>query len=56
MLAELQVAYLGVEVPDTAALGGFLTDVVGLVPGDDPGTWRFGAARGRRSRTSCPRR
>src|SRR5205814_825192 len=40
MLAELQVAYLGVEVPDTAALGGFLTDVVGLVPGDDPDTWR----------------
>jgi 2,3-dihydroxybiphenyl 1,2-dioxygenase len=40
MLAELQVAYLGVEVPDTAALGAFLADVVGLVPGDDPNTWR----------------
>jgi 2,3-dihydroxybiphenyl 1,2-dioxygenase len=40
MLGDLQVAYLGVEVPDTTALGAFLTDVVGLVPGDDPNTWR----------------
>jgi biphenyl-2,3-diol 1,2-dioxygenase len=40
MLADLQLAYLGVEVPDTNALGTFLTDVVGLVPGDDPNTWR----------------
>jgi 2,3-dihydroxybiphenyl 1,2-dioxygenase len=40
MLGDLQLAYLGVEVPDTAALGGFLADVVGLVPGDDRGTWR----------------
>src|SRR5882757_3294439 len=40
MLADLQVAYLGVEVPDTTALGAFLTDVVGLVPGDAPNTWR----------------
>jgi 2,3-dihydroxybiphenyl 1,2-dioxygenase len=40
MLADLQVAYLGVEVPDTNALGAFLTDVVGLVPGADPNTWR----------------
>src|SRR5437879_2965226 len=40
MLAELQVAYLGVEVPDTAAVGTFLMEVVGLVPGDDPNTWR----------------
>src|SRR5947209_87321 len=40
MRADLQFGYLGVEVPDTAALGGFLEDVVGLVPGDDPGTWR----------------
>lgn len=39
-LGDLQVAYLGVEVPDTVALGGFLADVVGMVPGDDPGTWR----------------
>jgi len=40
MLGDLQLAYLGVEVPDVRALGGFLTDVVGLVPGDDPATWR----------------
>lgn len=40
MLGDLQLGYLGVEVPDVAALGGFLADVVGLVPGDDPGTWR----------------
>jgi 2,3-dihydroxybiphenyl 1,2-dioxygenase len=38
--ADLQLGYLGVEVPDAAALGGFLEDVVGLAPGDDPGTWR----------------
>ena len=40
MLGDLQLAYLGVEVPDAAAFGDFLTDVVGLVPGDDPCTWR----------------
>jgi 2,3-dihydroxybiphenyl 1,2-dioxygenase len=40
VLGDLQLAYLGVEVPDAAAFGGFLADVVGLVPGDDPGTWR----------------
>jgi 2,3-dihydroxybiphenyl 1,2-dioxygenase len=40
MLGDLQVAYLGVEVPDVAAVSGFLADVVGLVPGDGPGTWR----------------
>lgn len=40
MLGDLQLGYLGVEVPDAAALGGFLEAVVGLVPGDDPGTWR----------------
>jgi 2,3-dihydroxybiphenyl 1,2-dioxygenase len=40
MLGDLQLAYLGVEVPDAAEFGGFLGDVVGLVPGDDPGTWR----------------
>jgi 2,3-dihydroxybiphenyl 1,2-dioxygenase len=39
-LGALQLAYLGVEVPDPAALGGFFGDVVGLVPGDRPGTWR----------------
>jgi hypothetical protein len=40
LLGDLQLAYLGVEVPDVAALAGFLTDVVGLVSGDDPATWR----------------
>jgi 2,3-dihydroxybiphenyl 1,2-dioxygenase len=40
MLGDLQLGYLGVEVPDTGAFGAFLADVVGLVPGDDPGTWR----------------
>jgi 2,3-dihydroxybiphenyl 1,2-dioxygenase len=40
MLGDLQVAYLGVEVPDVAAVSGFLADVVGLVPGDGPGAWR----------------
>ncbi|MEY2423233.1 MAG: hypothetical protein QOI95_3300 [Acidimicrobiaceae bacterium] len=40
MLGELQLGYLGVEVPDTAALDGFLENVIGLIPGDDPGTWR----------------
>lgn len=40
MLGDLQLAYLGVEVPNTVALGTFLADVIGLAPGDDPGTWR----------------
>ncbi|MEY2425668.1 MAG: hypothetical protein QOI61_1240, partial [Actinomycetota bacterium] len=40
MLGELQLGYLGVEVPDRAALGDFLSDVVGLTAGDDSGTWR----------------
>jgi 2,3-dihydroxybiphenyl 1,2-dioxygenase len=40
MLGDLQLGYLGVEVPDPGALGTFLADVVGMVPGDDPGTWR----------------
>ncbi len=44
MTAELEVAYLGVQVADPAAFGGFLRDVVGLVPGeptvDGAPTWR----------------
>ena len=40
MPGDLQLGYLGVEVPDPAVLSHFLADVVGLVPGDDPGTWR----------------
>jgi 2,3-dihydroxybiphenyl 1,2-dioxygenase len=39
MLGDLQLGYLGVEVPDVEVVGGFLEDVVGLMPGDDPGTW-----------------
>ncbi|MCU1455344.1 MAG: hypothetical protein JWN46_3490, partial [Acidimicrobiales bacterium] len=38
MLGDLQLGYLGVEVPDPAAFDDFLADVVGLVPGDDDGT------------------
>ena len=52
MLGDLQLGYLGVEVPDVAAFGAFLADVVGLVPGDDPNTLaqrRQGTA-GRRGR------
>jgi len=44
MTAELEVAYLGVEVTDPAAFGTFLGDIVGLVPGeptaDAATTWR----------------
>lgn len=39
-LGDLNLAYLGVEVPDVEALDGFLAEVVGLVPGEDPDTWR----------------
>ena len=34
MAAELEVAYLGVQVPDPTTFGAFLAEVVGLVPGD----------------------
>ena len=44
MTAELEVAYLGLQVADPTAFGTFLTDVVGLVPGDTTAdgaaTWR----------------
>jgi 2,3-dihydroxybiphenyl 1,2-dioxygenase len=44
MTAELEVAYLGIQVEDPNAFGSFLTDVVGLVPGeptaDGAKTWR----------------
>jgi 2,3-dihydroxybiphenyl 1,2-dioxygenase len=34
MTDPLQLAYVGVEVPDPAPLGAFLGDVIGLVPGE----------------------
>ena len=44
MAAELEVAYLGVQVADPTAFGAFLGEVVGLVPGDTTAdgasTWR----------------
>ena len=40
LLGDLELGYLGVEVPDPSALGGFLAGVVGLIPGDEPGAWR----------------
>lgn len=33
--SSLELAYLAVEVEDPVAFGGFLTDVVGLIPGND---------------------
>ena len=44
MKPELEVAYVGIEVPDPAVLTPFLADLVGLVPGENAGdailTWR----------------
>ena len=40
MLGDLQLGYLGIEVPDVAALSAFFANIVGLVPGDEPSTWR----------------
>ncbi|HEV7758806.1 MAG TPA: VOC family protein [Acidimicrobiales bacterium] len=41
---RIELGYVGLEVTDRAAFGGFLTDVVGLVPGapttDGDATWR----------------
>ena len=41
---DLQLAYLGIEVPEPASLSSFFGDVVGLVPGEPAGdgalTWR----------------
>jgi 2,3-dihydroxybiphenyl 1,2-dioxygenase len=41
---HLELGYIGLEVDDPEALGGFLTDVVGLVPGapttEGDATWR----------------
>ena len=44
MFGQLEIAYLGVEVPDPSSLDSFFTDIVGLVPGapgaDGTRTWR----------------
>ena len=44
MNSDLQLAYLGIEVPDPASLSNFLGDLVGLVPGEPAAdgaiTWR----------------
>lgn len=37
---EIEIAYVGIEVPDPSSLDGFFGDVIGLVPGDGPHTWR----------------
>jgi 2,3-dihydroxybiphenyl 1,2-dioxygenase len=45
MRHHMELAYLGLEIPDPASVASFFTDVIGLVPGEpsDPGgslTWR----------------
>jgi biphenyl-2,3-diol 1,2-dioxygenase len=37
---EIEAAYVGIEVPDPSTLDGFFGDVIGLVPGEAPHTWR----------------
>jgi hypothetical protein len=37
---EIELAYVGIDVPDPGTLDGFFRDVIGLMPGDDPYTWR----------------
>ena len=37
---HIELAYLGVEVSDAGALDRILRDVVGVVPGAGPGSWR----------------
>src|SRR5438309_1768740 len=44
MKTDLEVAYVGIEVPDPASLTPFFGDVIGLVPGEGAAggvtTWR----------------
>jgi biphenyl-2,3-diol 1,2-dioxygenase len=40
MKRDIELAYVGIEVPDPASLDAFFGDVIGLVPGDRPHTWR----------------
>ena len=37
---EIEIAYVGIEVPDPSSLDGFFGEVIGLVPGDVANTWR----------------
>jgi 2,3-dihydroxybiphenyl 1,2-dioxygenase len=37
---EIELAYVGIEVPEPASLDAFFGDVIGLVPGDGAHTWR----------------
>jgi hypothetical protein len=61
MRQEIELAYVGVEVPDPASLSSFFGDVIGLVPGeparDGADTWRNdGAAIGSSSTQRRQRR
>jgi biphenyl-2,3-diol 1,2-dioxygenase len=40
MNRDIELAYVGIEVPDPASLDSFFGDVIGLAPGDQPHTWR----------------
>ncbi len=37
---EIELAYVGIEVPDPDVLDGFFGEVIGLMPGAAPHTWR----------------
>jgi 2,3-dihydroxybiphenyl 1,2-dioxygenase len=37
---DIELAYVGIEVPDPSSLDSFFADVIGLVPGDVPHSWR----------------
>ena len=52
---QLQLAYLGIEVPDPSALSPFLAEVIGLLPGE-PGQDRAGHLAQRRQGPPCDRR
>lgn len=40
MHGDIELAYVGIEVPDPASLDAFFGDVIGLAPGDAPHAWR----------------
>ena len=37
---EIELAYVGLEIPEPSSLDAFFGEVIGLVPGDAPHTWR----------------